>query len=82
VTREQYDAIYATVLAAQRHDSLRAHFYVSEILAIVSDEVTDNRVADGRRAAAAGARPATMPLRDSSPELAGPAVRRGSAQAL
>lgn len=53
VTREQYDAIYATVLAAQQDDSLPAHFYVSEILAIVSAEVTDNQTADGRPVAAA-----------------------------
>jgi hypothetical protein len=56
VTREQYDAIYTTVLAAQRHDSLPAQCYVCEILAIVGDEVTDNQAADGRPVAAAGAR--------------------------
>lgn len=53
MTREQYDAIYATVLAAQHDDSLPAHFYVSEILAIVSAEVTENQTAEGRPVAIA-----------------------------
>jgi hypothetical protein len=82
VTREQYDAIYATVLAAQQVDSLPAHVYVSEILAIVSAEVTDNQTADGRPvAAAAGTRPATVAVRERSAPLPRPALRRGSAKA-